>query len=156
VHADAARRPQITMTIDWSAFTPWSAAIGGMVIGIAAALLVLVNGRVAGISGIVGGMLRPRAGDFGWRLAFVAGLLLAPWAYATVAALPPITIEAGYPTLIAAGLLVGIGTRFAGGCTSGHGVCGLSRLSPRSLVATLSFMAAGLVIVFVVRHVIGA
>jgi uncharacterized membrane protein YedE/YeeE len=138
VQADAARRPQTTMTIDWSAFTPWSAATGGLVIGIAAALLVLVNGRVAGISG------------------FVAGLLLAPWAYAMVAALPPITIEAGYPTLIAAGLLVGIGTRFAGGCTSGHGVCGLSRLSPRSLVATLSFMAAGLIIVFVVRHVIGA
>jgi len=144
------------MTIDWSAFTPWSAGIGGVVIGIAAALLVLVNGRVAGISGIVGGMLRPRAGDFAWRLAFVAGLLLAPLAYASVAALPAITIEAGYPMLIAAGLLVGIGTRFAGGCTSGHGVCGLSRLSPRSLVATLSFMAAGFITVFVVRHAIGA
>ena len=144
------------MTIDWSAFTPWSAGIGGVVIGIAAALLVLVNGRLAGISGIVGGMLRPRAGDFAWRLAFVAGLLLAPLAYASVAALPAITIEAGYPMLIAAGLLVGIGTRFAGGCTSGHGVCGLSRLSPRSLVATLSFMAAGFITVFVVRHAIGA
>jgi hypothetical protein len=144
------------MTIDWSAFTPWSAAIGGVVIGIAAALLVLVNGRVAGISGIVGGMLSPRAGDFAWRLAFVAGLLVAPLAYAAVAALPPITIEAGYPILIAAGLLVGVGTRFAGGCTSGHGVCGLSRLSPRSLVATLSFMAAGFITVFVVRHAIGA
>jgi uncharacterized membrane protein YedE/YeeE len=144
------------MTIDWSAFTPWSAAIGGVVIGIAAALLVLVNGRLAGISGIVGGMLRPRGGDFAWRLAFVAGLLLAPLAYASVAALPAITIEAGYPMLIAAGLLVGIGTRFAGGCTSGHGVCGLSRLSPRSLVATLSFMAAGFITVFVVRHAIGA
>ena len=144
------------MTIDWSAFTPWSAGIGGVVIGIAAALLVLVNGRVAGISGIVGGMLRPRAGDFAWRLAFVAGLLLAPLAYASVAALPAITIEAGYPMLIAAGLLVGIGTRFAGGCTSGHGVCGLSRLSPHSLVATLSFMAAGFITVFVVRHAIGA
>jgi uncharacterized membrane protein YedE/YeeE len=144
------------MTIDWSAFTPWSAAIGGVVIGIAAALLVLVNGRIAGISGIVGGMLVPRAGDFAWRLAFVAGLLLAPLAYASVAALPSITIEADYPALIAAGLLVGIGTRFAGGCTSGHGVCGLSRLSPRSLVATLSFMAAGFITVFVVRHAIGA
>jgi uncharacterized membrane protein YedE/YeeE len=144
------------MTIDWSAFTPWSAAIGGVVIGIAAALLVLVNGRVAGISGIVGGMFAPRAGDFAWRLAFLAGLVLAPLAYAAVAALPSITIEAGYPVLIAAGLLVGIGTRFAGGCTSGHGVCGLSRLSPRSLVATLSFMAAGFVTVFVVRHAIGS
>ncbi len=144
------------MTIDWSAFTPWSAAIGGVVIGLAAALFVLVNGRVAGISGIIGGLLRPRAGDFAWRLAFVAGLILAPLAYATVAAYPSVTIEAGYPVLIAAGLLVGIGTRFAGGCTSGHGVCGLSRLSPRSLVATLSFMAAGFVTVFVVRHTIGA
>jgi uncharacterized protein len=144
------------MTIDWNAFTPWSAAIGGVVIGIAAALLVLVNGRVAGISGIVGGMLLPRVGDFAWRLAFVAGLLLAPLAYATVAAFPSVTIEAGYPVLIAAGLLVGIGTRFAGGCTSGHGVCGLSRLSPRSLIATLSFMAAGFITVFVVRHTIGA
>jgi uncharacterized membrane protein YedE/YeeE len=144
------------MTIDWSAFTPWSAAIGGVVIGIAAALLVLVNGRIAGISGIVGGMLRPRPDDFAWRLAFLAGLLVAPLAYATVVALPPVTIEAGYPVLIAAGLLVGIGTRVGSGCTSGHGVCGLSRLSPRSLVATLSFMAAGFITVFVVRHAIGA
>jgi uncharacterized membrane protein YedE/YeeE len=143
------------MTIDWSAFTPWSAAIGGVVIGIAAALLVLVNGRIAGISGIVGGMLRPRDGDVAWRFAFVAGLLLAPLAYATFAALPSVTIEAGYPVLIAAGLLVGIGTRFGGGCTSGHGVCGLSRLSPRSLAATVSFMAAGFVTVLVVRHAIG-
>ena len=144
------------MTIDWNAFTPWSAAIGGVVIGIAAALLVLVNGRVAGISGIIGGLLVPRAGDFVWRLAFLAGLLLVPLAYAAVADPPSITIESGYPVLITAGLLVGIGTRFAGGCTSGHGVCGLSRLSPRSLVATLSFMAAGFITVFVVRHVIGA
>jgi hypothetical protein len=144
------------MTIDWSAFTPWSAAIGGVVIGIAAALLVLVNGRIAGISGIVGGMLRSRPDDFAWRLAFLAGLLVAPLAYATVVALPPVTIEAGYPVLIAAGLLVGIGTRVGSGCTSGHGVCGLSRLSPRSLVATLSFMAAGFITVFVVRHAIGA
>jgi uncharacterized membrane protein YedE/YeeE len=144
------------MIIDWSAFTPWSAAIGGVVIGLAATLFVLVNGRVAGISGIVGGMLHPRAGDVAWRLAFVAGLLLAPLVYATLAAHPSATIEAGYPVLIAAGLLVGIGTRFAGGCTSGHGVCGLSRLSPRSLVATLSFMVAGFATVFVVRHAIGA
>ena len=143
------------MNIDWSAFTPWSAATGGVVIGLAAALLVLVNGRVAGISGIVGGTLHPRAGDFAWRLAFVAGLLLAPLAYATAAVLPSATIGAGYPVLIVAGFLVGLGTRFAGGCTSGHGVCGLSRLSSRSLVATLSFMAAGFCTVFVVRHAAG-
>ena len=144
------------MTVDWSAFTPWSALIGGVIIGLAAALLVLVNGRVAGISGIIGGMLRPKAGEFGWRLAFTAGLLLAPLAYAMAGPRAPITIDAGYPILIVAGLLVGIGTRYAGGCTSGHGVCGLSRLSPRSLAATLSFMAAGFATVYVVRHLIGA
>ncbi len=144
------------MNIDWSAFTPWSAAAGGIVIGLAVALFVLVNGRVAGISGIVGGLLRPSAGDVAWRLAFVAGLLLAPLAYAAVAVLPSVTIVAGYPVLIVAGFLVGLGTRFAGGCTSGHGVCGLSRLSPRSVVATLSFMAAGFCTVFFVRHAIGA
>jgi uncharacterized protein len=142
------------MSIDWNAFTPWSAAIGGVVIGLAVALFVLVNGRIAGISGIVGGMLRPVRGDLAWRLAFIAGLVAAPLAYATAAALPSATIEAGYPVLIAAGLLVGIGTRLGSGCTSGHGVCGLSRLSPRSLVATLSFMAAGFVTVFVLRHVV--
>ena len=144
------------MNIDWAAFTPGSAAIGGVVIGLAAALLVLVNGRVAGISGIVGGMLRPQAGEFGWRLAFTAGLIAAPLAYALVAPQPAITIDAGYPVLVIAGLLVGLGTRYAGGCTSGHGVCGLSRLSPRSLVATLAFMGTGFATVFVVRHVIGA
>jgi uncharacterized membrane protein YedE/YeeE len=143
------------MTIDWSAFTPWSAAIGGLAIGLAAAVFVLVNGRVAGISGIVGGMLKPQAGDFSWRLAFVSGLVLAPVVCAAFAAYPSATIDASYPVLILAGLLVGIGTRFAGGCTSGHGVCGLSRLSPRSLAATLSFMAAGFLTVFVVRHAMG-
>jgi len=143
------------MSIDWAAFTPWSAAIGGIVIGLAAALLVLVNGRVAGISGIVGGMLRPRAGEYGWRLAFTAGLIAAPLACALAGPKPQITIDAGYPVLVVAGLLVGIGTRYAGGCTSGHGVCGLSLLSPRSLVATLAFMATGFATVYVVRHVIG-
>ena len=143
------------MTIDWSAFTPWPAAFGGVIIGLAAGLLVLVNGRVAGISGIVGGILRPQPGDVAWRLAFVAGLVVAPLAYALATAMPETTIEAGYATLIVAGLLTGIGTRYAAGCTSGHGVCGISRLSPRSLVATLSFMAAGIAVVYVVRHVIG-
>jgi uncharacterized membrane protein YedE/YeeE len=143
-----------TMIIDWASFTPWSALIGGAIIGIAAALLALLNGRVAGISGILGGLLDPGTPDFAWRAAFVAGLIVAPIVYALAAALPTITIAAGYPTLIVAGLLVGIGTRYGAGCTSGHGVCGLSRLSPRSLVATLAFMAAGFATVFVVRHVI--
>ena len=144
------------MTIDWASFTPWSALAGGVVIGIAASLLALMNGRIAGISGIVGGLLRPQRGDAGWRAAFIAGLIVAPAVYAVVAALPPIAIEAGYPTLALAGILVGVGTRYGAGCTSGHGVCGLSRLSLRSLVATVVFMAAGIATVFVVRHVLGA
>jgi len=142
------------MTIDWSAFTPWQSAIGGVVIGVAAALLVLVNGRIAGISGIVGALLQPRRGDVAWRVAFVGGLVLAPLAYAAIGLRPEIRIDSGYPALIVAGLLVGIGTRYAGGCTSGHGVCGISRLSLRSLVATLTFMIAGCVTVYVARHVI--
>ena len=140
------------MTIDWTSFTPWSAAIGGVIIGIAACWLVLANGRVAGISGIVGGMLRPTFPDFAWRRAFVAGLIIAPVAYGMFAMLPRATIDADYPMLIAAGLLVGAGTRYGAGCTSGHGVCGISRLSPRSIVATIAFMAAGFATVFVVRH----
>ena len=143
------------MTIDWSAFTPVPAAIGGVVIGLAVGLFVLVNGRVAGISGIVGGLFTPRADDVAWRIAFVAGLLLAPAVYLVFAAFPENTIEAGYPVLIAAGLLVGIGTRIAGGCTSGHGVCGLSRLSPPSLVATVTFMGAGFLTVYAVRYLWG-
>ena len=144
------------MIIDWQNFTPWSSLAGGVLIGFAAALFVLMNGRIAGISGVLGGLLQPRAGDIAWRLAFVAGILLAPTLYGIVTALPAATIEADYPVLIAAGLLVGVGTRFGSGCTSGHGVCGLSRLSPRSLVATMSFMAAGFATVFVTRHLLGA
>src|SRR5664279_5113726 len=140
------------MTIDWTAFRPWSALLGGAIIGSAAAMLVLLNGRVAGISGIVGGLLRPASGDFNWRVAFIAGMIGAPLAYALIAPLPAIRIDAGYPSLIVAGALVGVGTRYASGCTSGHGVCGMSRLSPRSLMATLTFMGAGFVTVFVLRH----
>jgi uncharacterized membrane protein YedE/YeeE len=140
------------VTIDWTAFTPWPALIGGAVIGIAAAILALFNGRVAGISGIVGGLLRSAVPDWTWRAAFIAGLVLAPVAYAIFRALPAMTIDAGYPTLIIAGLLVGVGTRYAAGCTSGHGVCGVSRASKRSLAATLTFMAAGFVTVYLVRH----
>ncbi len=131
------------MYVDWASFTPWSTAIGGVIIGIAVALFALVNGRVAGISGIVGGMLRPASRDFSWRAAFVAGLVASPLLYGGVAALPAIVIDANYPMLIVAGLLVGVGTRYGAGCTSGHGVCGVSRLSPRSLVATALFMVAG-------------
>jgi len=140
------------MTVDWTHFTPWPALAGGLLIGLAAAAFVLVNGRIAGISGIVGGLLRPVQGDVAWRVAFLAGLVAAPLAYALFAPLPAVRIDAGAGTLAAAGLLVGLGTRYGSGCTSGHGVCGLARLSPRSLVATVSFMAAGFATVFVLRH----
>ena len=143
------------MHIDWLHFTPWAALVGGLLIGLAAALFVLLNGRIAGISGIVGGLLRPQRGDIVWRLAFLGGVLGAPLIYVLLAPLPEVRIEAGSLQIIVAGLLVGIGTRYGAGCTSGHGVCGLSRLSPRSVVATLVFMAAGFVTVFVLRHVLG-
>ena len=141
------------MAIDWMNFTPWTALAGGLLIGLAAAAFVLLNGRIAGISGILGGLLRPAQGDIAWRAAFLAGLVGAPLVYALFASLPAVRIDAGDGALVAAGLLVGIGTRYGSGCTSGHGVCGLSRLSPRSLVATASFMLAGFATVFVLRHV---
>lgn len=143
------------MSIDWNSFTPLAALAGGVLIGIAAGMLALLNGRIAGISGILGGLLRPARGDIAWRLAFVLGLVGAPLAHALFAALPAPRIDAGYGALILAGLLVGAGTRYGAGCTSGHGVCGLSRLSPRSLVATAAFMGAGFATVFVARHLIG-
>jgi uncharacterized membrane protein YedE/YeeE len=143
------------MTIDWANFTPWSSLLGGILIGIAAAMLVLLNGRIAGVSGILGGLLRPMRGDIGWRAAFIAGLVLAPLVFGMFHTLPAVQIDADYPLLILAGLLVGVGTRYGSGCTSGHGVCGLSRLSPRSLAATIAFMIAGFATVFVVRHLIG-
>lgn len=142
------------MHIDWVQFTPLASLAGGMLIGLASVAFALLLGRIAGISGIVAGLLRPQQGDLGWRIAFVAGLLAAPYIYSRVAELPTLEIDAGVPLLVAAGLLVGIGTRYGSGCTSGHGVCGLSRLSPRSLVATLAFMAAGFATVFLVRHVL--
>ena len=143
------------MTIDWQHFTPWSALAGGALIGLAAAMFVLLNGRIAGISGVLGGLLNPTRGDIGWRIAFVAGLVGAPLVYRLFGALPMPQIDAGTGALMLAGLLVGVGTRYGAGCTSGHGVCGLSRLSPRSLSATLVFMGAGFATVFVARHVAG-
>jgi uncharacterized membrane protein YedE/YeeE len=141
------------MSIDWAHFTPWASLAGGLLIGLSAALFVLFNGRIAGISGILGGMLSLPKGDTAWRVAFLLGLVLAPLAYALVHPLPAVQVDAGTGTLVAAGLLVGIGTRYGAGCTSGHGVCGLSRLSPRSLVATAAFMAAGFATVFVSHHI---
>ena len=140
------------MNIAWQHFTPWSALAGGMLIGLAAALLILFNGRIAGISGIVGGLLRPRQGDLGWRIAFLGGLIGTPLLWQLWLALPAVRIDAGAPALVAAGLLVGVGVRYGAGCTSGHGVCGLSRWSPRSLAATCIFMAAGFLTVYLLRH----
>jgi len=143
------------MSINWHDFTPWSALAGGMLIGLAAAMLLLLNGRIAGISGILGGLLRPVRGDRAWRAAFVLGLLAAPLVYLLFAPLPKPQIDAGTAALLVAGLLVGVGTRYGSGCTSGHGVCGLARLSPRSLVATVVFMGTGFVTVFALRHLAG-
>jgi uncharacterized membrane protein YedE/YeeE len=140
------------MTIDWINFAPWPALAGGLLIGAACAALVLFNGRIAGISGITGGLLRPAHGDLGWRLAFIGGLILAPVLYALAAPLPALHLDTDNVTLVVAGLLVGLGTRYGAGCTSGHGVCGLSRRSPRSLAATIVFMLAGFATVYVVRH----
>ncbi len=142
------------MTIDWIHFTPLSALIGGVLIGAAAAALVLVSGRIAGVSGILGGLLQFKSGDTAWRAAFVAGLIAAPLLYQLFTALPEIRIDTGWPLLVLAGLLVGIGTRYGSGCTSGHAVCGISRLSPRSLLATLTFMGTGFATVYLVRHVV--
>lgn len=137
-------------------FTPISALAGGVLIGIAASGLLWLNGRLAGISSIVGGLVRPQSGEATWRLLFLAGLILGTLVYQLAGGdVSAIRIETGMPVLIAAGLLVGIGTRVGGGCTSGHGVCGLARLSPRSLAATGTFMLVAGVTVYVMRHVVG-
>jgi uncharacterized membrane protein YedE/YeeE len=145
------------MNLDWANFTPWSSLTGGIVLGIASALFILINGRILGISGILGGLLPPKVGDTTWRIAFLLGMFAAPTVFHAVVPAEYVTaprIEATEWMIVVAGLLVGVGTRYASGCTSGHGVCGLSRLSPRSLVATASFMGAGFVTVYVVRHLI--
>ena len=147
------------MTIAWTAFTPWYSLLGGLLIGLSAALFLLGNGRIAGIAGIVasplqalfaGRSLAPEA----TRLCFIGGLLVAPWVWRFFAPLPAMTVDVGMPGLLAAGLLVGVGVRMGNGCTSGHGVCGLSRFSLRSLVNVLAFMGAGVITVFVLRHVL--
>ena len=154
------------MTIDWNHFTPWAALGGGVLLGLASALFMLVNGRILGISGILGGLLGTLSkswfhkktsafSDAGWRLSFLAGLAAAPWLLVWLAPaswIPQPRIEASTTVIVMAGLLVGLGTRYGSGCTSGHGVCGLSRMSPRSLAATLCFMAGGFLTVYVVRH----
>ncbi|RYH70470.1 MAG: YeeE/YedE family protein [Alcaligenaceae bacterium] len=143
------------MIVDWNSFSPWSSLAGGVLIGAAAAMFMLFNGRIAGISGILGGLLKPATHDMAWRVAFIAGLVAAPVVFELFAKLPVLRIDAQWGALIVAGLLVGVGTRYGSGCTSGHGVCGLSRLSPRSLAATVAFMGAGFLTVFVMRHLLG-
>ena len=143
------------MTIDWIYFTPWLSLGGGILLGLASAAFILVNGRILGISGILGGLLAPRLGDIGWRIAFLLGMAAAPFVSGLILPsgyLESPRIEAGYIAIAIAGLLVGFGTRYGSGCTSGHGVCGLSRLSPRSLVSTLTFMGLGFLVVYVMRH----
>ena len=143
------------MTIDWNNFTPWSALAGGTLIGISVTLFILLNGRIAGITGIIGGLFNPAKGDATWRIAFTLGLIIAPTVWLLFSSLPEITIGADYGLLIVAGLIVGFGARLGSGCTSGHGVCGISRLSPRSIIATLAFMGTGFLTVFVARHLLG-
>jgi len=145
------------MNLDWAHFTPWASLTGGIVLGIASAIFILVNGRILGISGILGGLLPPKVGDTSWRIAFLLGFAAAPTVFHALVPTQYIVaprIDATELMVVVAGLLVGIGTRYASGCTSGHGVCGLSRLSPRSLVATASFMGAGFATVYVMRHVL--
>ena len=144
------------MQIDWLTFSPGPAFFGGILLGVAAALYVILHGRILGISGIVSGLLSPKEGDIAWRLSLVLGLLSAPFVGSLLFGLQTTTvIDADWIAIIAAGVLVGFGANYGSGCTSGHGVCGLSRLSPRSLVATISFMSAGFLVVFVIRHVLG-
>lgn len=135
-------------------FTPVSALIGGGLIGLAAIMLMAANGRIAGISGIVGGLIGPGTGDRAWRAAFIGGLIAAPVAFLAFGQEIAVQIPASTGLLIAAGLLVGVGTQLGSGCTSGHGVCGISRFSARGMVATVSFMAAGACAVFVIRHIL--
>ncbi len=140
--------------MDTSAFTPGASLLGGVLLGVATAALLLLNGRVLGVCGVVAGLLRPVRGDTAWRVALVLGLLTAPFLAHAIGLQAPARVDASWATTLGAGLIVGVGTRYANGCTSGHGICGLARLSPRSLVATLSFMAAGFATVFVTRHLL--
>lgn len=140
--------------INWTEATPINSLAGGMLIGVAVSILILFNGKIAGISGILGGVLKFKAEDVGWRLLFLLGLLISPVIYSIFFALPKVTLYSGHWTVLTAGLLVGLGTRYSSGCTSGHGICGISRLSTRSLVATITFMLAGIVTVYITHHLI--
>ncbi|MBM5575428.1 YeeE/YedE family protein [Deefgea sp. CFH1-16] len=141
------------MQIDYANFTPLASFAGGALIGLSAGLLILLAGRIAGIAGILGGLVN-KSPDRTWRALFVLGLLISPWVWQLFAPLPSLTMVTSIPGLIIAGLLVGIGTRYANGCTSGHGICGLSRFSLRSLIAVLAFMSSGFVSVYLIKHIL--
>jgi uncharacterized membrane protein YedE/YeeE len=142
------------MTINWDVFTPWMSLAGGVLLGLSTAIFIFMNGKIAGISGILGGVISGKSSELGWRAMFLIGLVASSYVYSAFATVPEAIIEASTYSLVLAGLLVGVGTRYAAGCTSGHGVVGLSRLSPRSLAATLSFMIAGFVVVFLIKHIL--
>ncbi|MDX2374802.1 YeeE/YedE family protein [Psychrobacter sp. PP-21] len=143
----------MSIQIDWQAFTPIS-LVGGLMLGVATVILLLGIGRIAGISGIFSNLLRPKRVEM-WQVLFIVGLVISPVLYSLVRPLPDVQISTSLPLLIIAGLLVGFGTRLGSGCTSGHGICGNARLSPRSLAATMTFMLFGIVTVYIGRHVLG-
>ncbi|OZY45178.1 YeeE/YedE family protein [Pseudomonas lundensis] len=143
------------MSIDWINFTPWTSLSGGALIGMAVSLFVLANGRIAGISGLLGGVMQLSSEGWSEKALFLLGLVISPLLWGAFTVLPKITINTEWPALVIAGLLVGVGTRYGSGCTSGHGVCGVSRLSPRSIVATACFMTTGFATVYVSGHVLG-
>ncbi|AWW46077.1 YeeE/YedE family protein [Polynucleobacter paneuropaeus] len=143
------------MQIDWLAFTPGPSLLGGVLLGIATSAYVLLHGRILGISGIVGGLLRPVKQAWIWRIVLLLGILTSPlWSILLFDMYPVQIIEANWPIVIVAGLLVGFGAQYGSGCTSGHGICGLSRLSPRSLVAIVSFMISGFAVAYILRHLL--
>lgn len=146
------------MSIAWEQFTPYTAITGGLLIGFAAVLLFAGIGRIAGVTGILAGafsgLFQAQKSEYWWRLTFLLGMFISPVLYSAFAALPEITLQADWPTILGAGLIVGFGTRLGSGCTSGHGVCGISRLSPRSIIATLAFMGAGFATTYLIRHVL--
>lgn len=143
----------MSIQIDWQAFTPIS-LIGGLMLGVATVILLLGIGRIAGISGIFSSLLKPKRVEM-WQVLFIAGLVISPLLYRLVKPLPVIEVSTSIPLLIVAGLLVGFGTRLGSGCTSGHGICGNARLSPRSMTATVTFMLFGILTVYIGRHVLG-
>lgn len=143
----------MSIQVDWQAFTPIS-LVGGLMLGVATVILLLGIGRIAGISGIFSSLLKPKRVEM-WQVLFIAGLIISPLLYSAFRPLPDIEISTSLPLLITAGLLVGFGTRLGSGCTSGHGICGNARMSPRSMAATVTFMFFGIVTVYIGRHVLG-